>query len=94
MWPKTGCCTPTRNTDTILQYGKEGEPDLTSAAQEKNKIRSLLERMPSKECHCNRCGARIAEGDARCAACGKKQQVKNTNLLDFLIAHTKDEITG
>ena len=67
---------------------------MTSAAQEKNKIRSLLERMPSKECHCNRCGARIAEGDARCAACGKRQQVRNTNLLDFLIAHTKDEITG
>ena len=57
-------------------------------------LHSLLEVMPSKECHCHRCGARIAEGDARCAACGKKQQVKNTSLLDFLIAHTKDDITG
>ena len=57
-------------------------------------IHSLLEVMPSKECHCHRCGARIAEGDLYCAACGKKQQVKNTLLLDYLISHTKDSITG
>ena len=65
-----------------------------TAPEKKPAYRSLLESMPSKECHCNRCGARIAEGDARCAVCGKKQQVKNTLLLDFLIAHTKDDITG
>ncbi|MBQ8611586.1 MAG: hypothetical protein IJ412_07760 [Oscillospiraceae bacterium] len=55
-------------------------------------VHSLLEIMPSAECHCHHCGALIAEGDARCAACGKKQQVKNTPLLDFLIAHTKEGI--
>lgn len=56
-------------------------------------VHSLLEVLPSRECHCHHCGARIAEGDAVCAACGKKQQVRNRQLLDFLIAHTKDTIT-
>lgn len=57
-------------------------------------LHSLLEVMPSRECHCHHCGARIAEGDAVCAACGKKQQVRNHQLLDFLIAHTRDTISG